>query len=258
MPEPLRVTLVQPDPVWHAPAANRARLETHFVALAQQTDLIVLPEMFTTGFTMEAAAYAESMDGPTLAWLREWADRTGAVLTGSLIVEAGGAYYNRLVWMPPGGDYRTYDKRHCFTLAGEHEHYTAGRERVVVEYRGWRILPLICYDLRFPVWSRNRGDYDLLLYVANWPAVRAPHWRSLLVARAIENQAYTVAVNRVGEDGQGHGYVGDSGIIDYGGKWRVRLHGDAALHTHTIELAEQQAFRARYAFLADRDGFTIH
>ena len=258
MSRPLRITLIQPDLVWHDPAANRAVLAEQFIALAQQTDLIVLPEMFTTGFTMEAAAYAESMDGPTLAWLREWADRTGAAITGSLIVEENGHYYNRLVWMPPDGDYLTYDKRHRFTLAGEHEHYAAGRERVVIDYRGWRILPLICYDLRFPVWSRNQDDYDLLLYVANWPAVRAPAWCALLAARAIENQAYTVAVNRVGRDGNDYPYVGDSGIIDYQGEWRVQLHGSPAVHTQTIELAEQQAFRKRYAFLADRDAFTIH
>lgn len=257
MSNTLRISLLQPDLHWEDPAANRRWLEEQFGPLAGRTDLVVMPEMFTTGFTMQAAAHAEPARGTTFEWMRQWAERLQAALTGSIIVEEDGRYFNRLIWMEPDGTCHTYDKRHLFTLAGEHEHYSPGRERLIVNYRGWRILPLICYDLRFPVWSRNRDDYDMLIYVANFPALRQHAWRSLLTARAIENQAFTVAVNRVGRDANDYDHAGDSGIIDYQGQWRVKLHGHPAVHTQTIALEEQQAFRRRFAFLADRDEFSL-
>ena len=174
--------------------------------------------MFSTGFSMDAAALAEDMDGPTIGWMREEAAAMGCVLAGSLIVREGGRHFNRLVWARPDGTLAHYDKRHLFRMAGEQQHYAAGDRRLVVEIKGWRVCPMVCYDLRFPVWSRNRGDYDLLLYVANWPARRAHAWSALLRARAIENLSYVVGVNRIGRDGNGTSYAGDSVALDFLGQ----------------------------------------
>lgn len=257
MSNSLRVSLVQRDLVWEDKAANLARFEQAITPLAGQTDLVLLPEMFTTGFSMEAASLAEPMDGPTLQWLRHWSAELGAVLAGSVIISEAGRYYNRLLWVTPDGEVSRYDKRHCFTLAGEDRVYTAGRERVLLEWRGWRIFPLICYDLRFPVWSRNDLDYHLLLYVASFPERRAHAWRSLLPARAIENQCYVAAVNRVGRDGLDIGYSGDSAIYDMEGKPLVTLGDREAVITLTLDLQALLKFRESYAFLADRDAFHL-
>ncbi len=251
----LRVTIVQAALAWEDASANRAAFAQLLDPSTLQTDLVVLPEMFTTGFSMDAARLAEPANGPTLHWMRQQAIRLGAVICGSYIAEEGGSYFNRLVWMPPEGDWSTYDKRHLFSYAQEDAHYTAGTKRLLVEYHGWRILPLICYDLRFPVWSRNTDDYDLLIYIANFPARRRKAWTSLLTARAIENLSYTVAVNRVGADGNEIGYTGDSGIIDYSGEWIAHFVDAPAVHTVTLEQSAQQQFRRRYGFLADRDRF---
>ncbi|MGI4887364.1 MAG: amidohydrolase [Janthinobacterium lividum] len=260
MPNDLTVTLVQADLHWHDPAANRAAFDALLGALTAPTDLVVLPEMFTTGFSMAAAALAETMQGPTVAWLRATAARLGAVVTGSVIIRAGDHYHNRLLWARPDGTLAHYDKRHLFTFADEHRTYAAGRGAPLVEeWRGWRICPLICYDLRFPVWSRNpaAAPYDLLLYVANWPAVRRGPWQVLLQARALENVAYVAGVNRVGTDGLGHAYAGDSALLNMRGEY-LAAPGDAVgCVTRTLSGADLQDFRAKFPALQDGDEFTL-
>ena len=255
----LTVTFLQADVHWHDPAANRDHLAGRLASATMPTDLIVLPEMFSTGFSMDAAVLAEPMDGPTVAWLREQAAAYDAVVTGSLIIEEAGQYYNRLLWVRPDGSLSYYDKRHLFTLAGEQHVYAAGQQRLVEEWRGWRICPLICYDLRFPVWSRNQPDnpYDLLLYVANWPAVRRSAWNILLRARAIENVAYTLGVNRVGTDGLGHAYTGDSALIDMKGNYLVQVGDLETIITRALTREPLDEFRARFPALHDGDFFGI-
>lgn len=256
----MRLTVIQPALHWENPAANRAMFAEKLAPLAGQTDLVVLPEMFTTGFSMNAAALAEPMDGPTVHWLREQAVQTGAAITGSFICRENGRFYNRLIFMRPDGGYTLYDKRHLFGLAKEHETYTPGNSRCLVEWQGWNICPLICYDLRFPVWSRNRSGkevYDLLLYVANWPDRRAHHWRALLPARAIENQCYLAAVNIVGRDGNGHEYTGDSGIIDFSGRQICQISTHEGAFTAKLSLEELRQFRRQLPFLDDADKFQL-
>lgn len=259
----MNISLLQPDLYWHDPVANRAMLEERIFSLPNPTDLIVLPEMFTTGFTMEASAVAEPMGLTTFRWLKQMAAQTGAVVTGSYVVQEKGNFFNRLIWMQPDGQFDTYDKRHLFRMAGEDTIYTAGTQRIVKEWKGWRICPLVCYDLRFPVWSRNtRSDsspfeYDLLLYVANWPAARRNAWNVLLQARAIENLSYVVGVNRVGTDGNGHPYSGDSTVIDCKGDVLFRQSDTEIVHQQTLSLDELRAFRARFPANLDADEFTI-
>lgn len=254
----LNVTLLQSTIEWQNPAANLQ----HYADLMEQidgpTDLIILPEMFTTGFTMDPYANAEGMDGSGMRWLAEQAAKRNVVITGSLVIEEAGKYYNRLIWMQPDGTYQTYNKRHLFAMAGEHMHYVAGQERLVVQYKGWRICPMVCYDLRFPVWARNNGAYDLLIYTANWPEKRSYDWNTLLKARAVENQCYVVGVNRVGTDANGHEYKGDSCVIDPG--WRHTLYHVEkveAVHTETLSGEHLADVRQRLPFLEDRDEFTI-
>lgn len=253
----LRTTIVQTDISWEAVDENLQQLESKLATLSGQTDLIVLPEMFTTGFSMQPEGLAEAPKGRTFGWMQRQAVKLQAAVTGSLIVRENDRYYNRLYWVKPDGSHHTYDKRHLFTLAGEHHHYASGEERTLINYRGWRVLPLICYDLRFPVWSRNTVDYDLLIYVANWPTPRSLHWRQLLCARAIENQAYTIGVNRVGYDGNDHHYRGDSCIIDYAGQHLAQLALSEQIVTCTLDLEAQQSFRQKLAFLDDRDKFVM-
>ena len=253
----LRVTLVQPEIAWQEPARNRRMLAEHFRGLFGHTDLIVLPEMFTTGFSMDAEALAEEMDGPTVGWLREEAVSLACAITGSLIVREDGRYYNRLVWASPDGTILHYDKRHLFRMAAEHEHYAAGSRRLIVEYKGWRICPMVCYDLRFPVWSRNRGDYDLLVYVANWPGRRRSAWQSLLRARAIENLSYVLGVNRVGSDGNGVNYSGDSVALDFLGQPLNNEHGGDSVETVVLDRTLLQDFRASFPAHLDADGFEL-
>ena len=262
----MRLTIVQTALHWENAAANRALLAEKLAPLAGQTDLVLLPEMFTTGFSMNAAALAESMEGPTVSWLRAQAAQLGAAITGSFICTENGRYYNRLLFVRPDGAVQHYDKRHLFSLAKEHETYTAGAERLVVEYLGWRICPLICYDLRFPAWSRNSpgpaqapeaGAFDLLLYSANWPVRRSHHWRSLLPARAIENQCYVGAVNLTGADGNGFEYCGDSMIVDYFGQQLCQISHQEGLFTAKLLLEDMRQFRAQLPFLADADVFQL-
>ncbi len=256
------VSLVQTSLHWHDPAANRLALaEQLAAALAGPglTDLIVLPEMFTTGFSMEAATQAEPSEGPTLAWLREQAARYDAVVTGSVLLKENDLYYNRLLWVRPDGSHSAYNKRHLFRLAGEHRVYTAGTERLVEEWRGWRIRPLVCYDLRFPVWSRNtrHQPYDLLLYVANWPQARAQAWKVLLQARAIENVAYTLGVNRIGTDGLGHEYSGDSALLDMRGEYLTQAGAMPTVLTRRLHRQPLDEFRQQLPALLDADEFEL-
>lgn len=254
----LKVSLVQSELFWCNPVANRKSFEDKLSSLTGSTDIIVLPEMFTTGFTMEAASNAEEMNGPTMKWMAEQADRSEAIIVGSLIIREGQDYFNRLIWMFPGGMFQVYDKRHLFAMAGENEHYTAGTKRLTVEYKGWRICPLICYDLRFPVWSRNDDQIDLIIYTANWPSKRSYDWNTLLKARAIENQCYVVAVNRIGTDPNGHDYNGDSCVIDPA--WHKTIwhsEKEEAIQTITLDKEHISEVRSSLPFLADKDEFVI-
>ncbi|HAC68347.1 MAG TPA: amidohydrolase [Pseudomonas sp.] len=253
----LRLALLQTELVWHDPTANRAHFE-QLLARVGETDLVILPEMFTTGFSMESAALAEPADGPTAVWLREQARRIGAVVTGSLIVQdEDGRHRNRLLWATPEGELLHYDKRHLFRMAGEHEHYAPGEQRLVLTLKGWRIRPLICYDLRFPVWSRAQDDTDLLLYVANWPAPRRGHWNRLLPARAIENLCYVAAVNRIGSDGNGHPYAGDSQVLDFQGEPLAEAGAVAGIFHTTLSATALTAYRERFPAQRDADVFHL-
>lgn len=253
----LRVTMVQSDLAWEDPTTNRRRLAARFRGLAGHTDLIVLPEMFSTGFSMDAVRLAEGMEGPTVGWLREQAAALGCVVTGSLIVRDGDRYFNRLVWARPDGSLEHYDKRHLFRMAREHDHYSAGLGRLTVELKGWQVCPMVCYDLRFPVWSRNRGDYDLLIYTANWPARRAHAWSTLLRARAIENLCYVVGVNRVGSDGNGSTYAGDSVALDFAGQPVSSEGGGERADTAVLDRESLVAFRAAFPAHLDADEFEL-
>ena len=253
----LELALIQTTLAWHDPAANRE----HFQALLEQArgaDLVILPEMFSTGFSMESAELAEPEDGPSSVWLREQAQRIDAVICGSLIIQAAdGSYRNRLLWARPNGSLAHYDKRHLFRMAGEHKHYSAGSEQVVLELKGWRVRPLICYDLRFPVWSRDAGGTDLLLYTANWPGARRQHWNRLLPARAIENLCYVAAVNRIGEDGKGFAYSGDSQVLDFQGDSLLAAEAADGVFRVTLKAAELAAYRQRFPAHLDADGFQL-
>ncbi|PJJ54424.1 amidohydrolase [Hymenobacter chitinivorans] len=255
----LTVSFVQASLQWHDPAANWAELGQHIEEISIPTDLIVLPEMFTTGFSMDAANLAETMDGPSVAWMKQLAASRDAVVTGSIIIRDQDQYFNRLLWVRPDGMLSYYNKRHLFGVAGEKDVYTAGTERLVEEWRGWRICPLVCYDLRFPVWSRNSATapYDLLLYVANWPASRRTAWITLLRARAIENLAYTIGVNVVGIDGNSLAYAGDSALLDMRGEYLVEVGNHETSITRTLRRADLEAFRERFPALHDGDAFYL-
>lgn len=253
----MKVAVVQTALDWHDPAANRRRFDAWFEQVEPGTELVVLPEMFSTGFTMDSREVAETMDGPTVAWLRERAASLGAVLAGSVVIREGERWFNRLVWMPPDGTATTYDKRHRFRMAGEHEHYDAGHERVVVAHGAWRVCPLVCYDLRFPVWSRNRGDYDVLIYPANWPAARQAHWNGLLRARAIENQCYVVGVNRVGEDGNGVVYRGGTAVYDFEGNPVVEVFDAERIAHVELDRVALDGYRAAFPAWRDADDFEL-
>ncbi len=262
--KPLRVSLVQGATRWHDAAANRAYYASLVRPLKGTSDLVVLPETFLSGFTNETRGNAETMDGEGVHWLRALAAEVGAVVTGSLVVREGERCVNRLMWMRADGSLETYDKRHLFRMAGEHERYAEGKRRLVVEIDGWRICPQVCYDLRFPVWLRNgydrasqRFDYDLLVFVANWPAARRHAWSTLLRARAIENLAYCVGVNRVGVDGNDLSYAGDSVALDFLGQPLVECGAQEQVVTLTLDPAALTAHRARFPAWMDADTFTL-
>jgi predicted amidohydrolase len=257
----LAITLIQSKLHWESQEKNRELFEEKIHAIETETDLIILPEMFNTGFSMNASALAEQMNGPTMEWMHKMADEKKAVVTGSLIIEEEGKYYNRLIWMLPNGSFSHYDKRHLFTLADEHKTFTCGNHQWIMPLKGWNIYPLICYDLRFPVWSRRtkKMDYDLLIYVANWPEKRNKAWNQLLLARAIENQCYVAGANRVGEDGNKINYAGESAVIDFKGDLLSKFQPYENM-TQNILLEKQalQDFRTQFAFGDDADEFQIN
>ena len=283
----LSVTLIQTDLYWENPTANLANLEEKIALISTQTDLIILPEMFNSGFTMNAKSVAEPMNFTTFKWLRQQAKKANAVVTGSFIVKEGPQFFNRLIWMRPDGTFEKYDKRHLFRMGNEHLTFTGGTERIIVELKGWKICPLICYDLRFPVWSRQgvkeTGDrenkakeqseeglnptskienrtpntYDLLIYVANWSTARSQVWDILLQARAIENQSYCIGVNRIGNDGIGLNYLGNSAIIDFKGTPNFYQQDTEVIHSQTLNYQELIDFRTKFPAYLDADNFTI-
>lgn len=252
----LTLSLIQTSIVPDDPEANLTAYESLLIE-ARGSDLVVLPEVFTTGFSATARDHAEDVDGRAYQWLADQAQDLNAVVTGSVVVKTGNAYVNRLVWMPPDGHYQHYDKRHLFRMAGEHKRYAMGTRRLLVELKGWRILPMVCYDLRFPVWSRNRNDYDLALYVANWPGARALHWQRLLQARAIENLSYVAGVNRIGRDEKDQVYSGDTSV--YGPAGEVQLDAGDRPGCFRVELSAQglQDYRRKFPAHLDADQFDL-
>lgn len=255
----MNITIIQTQLHWENKEANLRHFDEKINAIHTDTDLIILPEMFTTGFTMNAHKVAEPMNGTAIKWMQELSKKKNCVITGSLVVEENGKYYNRLIWMKPDS-YEYYDKRHLFSLADEEKTYTAGNKKLIVEWQGWKICPLICYDLRFPVWSRRtkKENYDLLLYTANWPERRNGAWKKLLPARAIENQSYVIGVNRIGNDGNDIYHSGDSVILDYRGDLLSKTGaGEDSIETIRLSLDDLKTFREQFRFVDDADGFTV-
>lgn len=259
----LKIAFIQSALHWHNASANRAMFEEKIWTVDEQVDIIILPEMFTTGFSMDAKSLAEVMGTSTVKWMDQMARQKKSAIVGSVIIKEGGNYYNRLIWMNPDGSYHHYDKRHLFRMAGEHESYIAGKERLLIEYKDWKICPLICYDLRFPVWSRNiysdKGyDFDLMIFVANWPEPRVNAWDTLLQARAIENLSYSIGVNRVGEDGNNVKYSGHSAAYDFKG---IAIHApreEEEIVVVNLQYEPLKTFRERFPFYLDADKFSIN
>ncbi len=257
MPQNLTLVALQTDVVWENPEQNRQKVEK-LISTIQTADIVVLPEMFTTGFQPRGMNLAESMNGKTVLWMKNLAQQRNFVVAGSIIVLENDKLYNRFIWAFPDGNTEFYDKRHLFSYGKEHLHYAAGKKRVVLEYKGWRILPQICYDLRFPVWSRNQNDYDLAVYVASWPQPRTWVWEHLLVARAIENQSFVVGVNRVGIDGFGLTYEGKTKMIAPTGTIISQAEEPSEkMVVATLAYSELEQWRSAFPALADRDGFTL-
>ena len=253
----LRVSLVQTDIIWENPSANCAQLEEKLAGLAGQTDVIVLPEMFATGFSMSETG-AEIGKGPALQWMQLQANRLGVLIVGSLKVKQHSSFYNRLFAVEPSGTYAAYDKRHLFRMGAEHEFYESGDKQVIVSYKGWNIALFICYDLRFPVWSRNVDmAYEVAIYVANWPAPRSTAWKTLLQARAIENLAYVVGVNRVGTDANSLAYAGDSLMVDYKGMIQLDLESKEQIQTGELSAVDLVDFRTKFPAHLDADTFKL-
>ncbi len=260
----LNVSIVQTALYWENPSANLAMFSKKLKALKENTDVIVLPEMFTTGFAVDRQRVAEAHGGEGLQWMQQIAGEKNCVITGSIAVKEEDKLYNRLYWVKPDGTYTTYDKRHLFRMAGENKYYTAGDKKLVAEVKGWKICPLICYDLRFPVWARNRwneeglAQYDALLYVANWPEARSFPWKSLLIARAIENQAYVIGVNRIGSDGNHIAHSGDSAVINPRGEQltETKAH-EERIETITLDYTYLSEFRKQFPVGMDADEFSL-
>jgi predicted amidohydrolase len=255
--ETLKIAAIQLELVWEKAAANRAQIEKMFGQLAPDVDVVFLPEMFSTGFTMNVAGVAELMNGSTVEWLRYQADKHDIAICGSLIIQENNEYFNRLVFAEPSGNISYYDKRHLFRMGNENLHFKPGKQRLIVQYKGWRICPLICYDLRFPVWSRNRNEYDILAYLANWPGSRSVVWNTLLKARAIENQSYVVGVNCVGVDGNQIGYLGQSQFIDAKGHVLAQVNNFQGIISAEFSFGELTAFRTKFPVLDDADSFLL-
>ncbi len=259
----LTITTIQSNLVWENKAANLLMLEQKIKSIEDRTEIVVLPEMFSTGFSMNAAALAEDMNGETVKWMKRIAAEQKIILTGSIIIKEDNIYFNRLIWMLPNGEYGVYDKRHLFGIGNETEHYSPGNKRLIASVRGWKINLLICYDLRFPVWARqnaaekSEAEYDVLIYVANWPERRSHAWKTLLCARAIENQCYVVGVNRVGDDGNKIYHSGNSMIIDPLGQVLYHNADEEDILTLTLDKEMLDEVRSKFPFLKDGDSFSI-
>ena len=260
---PLTLTIIQTNLHWEDKKANLEMLEHKIKSVKGKTEVVILPEMFSTGFSMKPEGLAESMDGTTIQWMKRMASENKIILTGSIIIKENGNYYNRLIWMLPNGEFGKYDKRHLFAFAGEHEHYSAGNKRLIASVKGWKINLQVCYDLRFPVWARQSpaGDdkqYDILINVANWPEKRSTAWKTLLQARAIENQCFVIGVNRVGEDANKNIYKGDSLLIGPLGEIFIHESMDEKISTFTLSKETIIEARERFPFLDDADTFIIN
>jgi len=258
----LTITTIQTDLIWEEKAANLRMLEQKINRIEQKTEIVVLPEMFNTGFSMKPELLAETMEGESVEWMKRMSRENGIVLTGSLMIEEDGNYYNRMIWMLPNGQYGHYDKRHLFAYAEEDKHYSSGNKRLIASVKGWKINLLVCYDLRFPVWARQvqneaGAEYDVLIYVANWPERRSHAWKTLLCARAIENQCYVVGVNRVGTDANNINYSGNSLIIDPLGQVLYHMADEEDVNTITLQKELLEETRAKFPFWKDADSFKI-
>jgi predicted amidohydrolase len=262
MSQSLTISGIQADLHWEDKAANFKMLEEKINSIKQKTELIILPEMFSTGFSMKPEQLAEDMNGEAIKWMKRISAEKKAIITGSLIIKDG-EYFNRLIWMLPNGQFGVYDKRHLFAYADEEKHYRQGNKRLVTSVNGWKVLPLICYDLRFPVWSRQRPvngspEYDLLIYVANWPERRVNAWKTLLQARAIENQCYVAGINRVGNDGNDIHYSGESLVVDPMGEILYQKAEAEDVFTVTLQRDHLEAVRKKLPFWKDADAFEIN
>lgn len=253
----MKVALIQAPLYWENPTENRSYFENKILNLLEKPDLIVLPEMFTSGFTMQPSTVAETMDGATVLWMKTVAKSQKCALVGSLVITENDLFFNRLLFVFPDGSLSFYDKKHLFTLAGEHSFYTAGRSKLVVDYMGFRICPLICYDLRFPVFSRNTTDYDVLIYVANWPQTRINAWDILLKARAVENMSYVLGVNRVGTDHHNLVYTGHTQAVGFLGENLIAPQETEGVFMTTLNLKKLNDSRQKLGFLNDKDAFLM-
>ncbi len=251
----ISVSIIQSDIIWEDRLSNLKNYQNKINQI-ESTDLIVLPEMFTTGFSMNPKDISENMNGETVQWMKDNASKMNSAVCGSIIIEEDDKYFNRFIWVNPDGSIHHYDKKHLFSFAGENENYTSGSDKLIIDYRGWKICPLICYDLRFPVWSRNLEGYDLLIYVANWPDKRKLAWKTLLTARAIENQCYVIGVNRIGKDTKNY-YSGDSSIINALGETLYTNSHIEDTYTTSITKYELNKVRSQLPFLNDKDNFKI-
>lgn len=262
----LTVSTIQTNLFWESKTANLNMLEDKIGELFQKTELVVLPEMFNTGFSMNAAKLAETMEGETVAWMKKISAENRIILTGSLIIEEENKYYNRLIWMMPNGEFGYYDKRHLFAYSGEDKNFSRGNKRLITSVKGWKLNMQVCYDLRFPVWARQSAvkdentfyEYDVLVYVANWPDRRSHAWKTLLCARAIENQCYVIGVNRVGNDGNEIYYSGNSLVIDPLGEVLYHMADEEDIFTITLQRERLDEVRTKFPFLKDADGFVIN
>jgi omega-amidase len=253
----MKIALIQIPLVWEDPKSNRANIEQKINTLEAGIDLIVLPEMFTTGFTMQPERVAETMQGETIVWMQSLAKAKNFAITGSLVINEKGNYYNRLLFVFPSGEIQLYNKRHLFTLAGEDKSYTKGTQKLIFEYKGWKICPLICYDLRFPVFTRNAEQYDVLLYVANWPTIRIQAWDTLIKARAVENMSYTIGVNRVGKDEKNYDYLGHSQVVDFLGNYTIAPQEKEGVYYTQLDKEALLQTRSKLGFLNDQDVFDL-
>lgn len=258
MGQQLNITVIQPDVIWENKPANLRHFEELISGAPGKKEVVLLPEMFSTGFSMRPEVLAEKMNGATVQWMKEQAEKHRIILAGSLIIEEDGKYFNRFIWMQPDGSCFHYDKHHLFGYADENKHYTAGNKKVIVQVKGWKICLMVCYDLRFPVWARqSKESYDILIYTANWPEKRSHAWKTLLTARAIENQCYVAGVNRVGDDPMGIHYNGESSIIDATGQVLWQVAEKETCHTITLDKDLLTEYRQQFPIIEDADAFLL-